>query len=94
MDGAEEGARRLFILSAGNVVPNHLQKDHLDRSDLEAVHDPAHAWNALTVGGYTEKSSINDPALSCWTPMAAPRWNFPGRNNGFRYFSRQMADHT
>ena len=72
MDGAEEGARRLFILSAGNVVPNHLQKDHLDRSDLEAVHDPAHAWNALTVGGYTEKSTINDPALIGWTPLAPP----------------------
>ena len=72
MDGAEEGARRLFILSAGNVVPNHLQNAHLDRSDLEAVHDPAHAWNALTVGGYTEKSTINDPALIGWTPLAPP----------------------
>ena len=72
MDEAEEGARRLFILSAGNVDPNHLQNAHLARSDLEAVHDPAHAWNALTVGGYTEKSTINDPALIGWTPLAPP----------------------
>src|SRR5262249_2102157 len=40
LDEAEEGARRLFILSTGNVGPDYLQDDHLGRSDLEAVHDP------------------------------------------------------
>lgn len=70
MDEAEAGARRLFILSAGNVASNHIQNDHLSRSDLEAVHDPAHAWNALTVGGYTEKSTISDPALIGWNPLS------------------------
>ena len=41
LDEADDGARRLFVLSAGNVAPDQLQTDHLDRSDLEAVHDPA-----------------------------------------------------
>lgn len=72
LDEAEEGARRLFVLSAGNIVPNHLQDDHLGRSDLEAVHDPAHAWNALTVGACTEKSAIGDPSWSGWSPLAPP----------------------
>jgi hypothetical protein len=70
LDDAAANAPRLFILSAGNVDPTHLQKDHLGRSDLEAVHDPAHAWNALTVGAYTEKASINDASYAGWSPLA------------------------
>ena len=72
LDDIEESARRLFILSAGNIAPDRLQHDHLGSSDLEAVHDPAHAWNALTVGAYTEKSAIGDPALNGWSPVAPP----------------------
>ena len=86
LDEAEEGARRLFILSAGNVAPDHLQDDHLGRSDLEAVHDPAHAWNALTVGAFTEKSAIGDPALNGWSPLAPPAISRPGARH--RLFSR------
>jgi len=72
LDEAEEHARRLFVLSAGNVAPDRLQDDHLARSDLDAVHDPAHAWNALTVGACTEKSAIGDPAWDGWSPLAPP----------------------
>lgn len=72
LDEAEEAARRLFILSAGNVAPDNFQRDHLGRSDLEAVHDPAHAGNALTVGACTEKSAIGDPRWNGWSPLAPP----------------------
>jgi hypothetical protein len=66
----EANAPRLFVLSAGNVDPAHFQQDYLDRTDLEAIHDPAHAWNALTVGAYTEKASINDTSYAGWAPLA------------------------
>src|SRR3984893_463231 len=72
LDEAEEAGRRLFIVSAGNVAPDNLQRDHLGRSDLEAVHDPAHAWNALTVGACTDKSAIEDPTWNGWSPLAPP----------------------
>lgn len=68
LDEAEEAAQRLFVLSAGNV--NNLEVTHLDRSDVEAVHDPAQAWNALTVGAYTEKAVIRDPRRTGWSPLA------------------------
>jgi hypothetical protein len=58
LDEPEIAAGRLFILSAGNVET--LQAEHLDRSDVEPVHDPAQAWNALTVGASTEKAAISD----------------------------------
>jgi hypothetical protein len=72
LDEAEEGAHRLFILSAGNVAPDNFQRDHLGRSDVEAVHDPAHAWNALTVGACTDKSAIGDPTWNGWSAIAPP----------------------
>ena len=72
LDAAEERARRLFVVSAGNVAGDRLDAGHLDRSDLEPVHDPAQAWNALTVGAFTEKAVINDPRWDGWSPVASP----------------------
>jgi len=63
---------RLFVVSAGNVDPGALEFAHLDRSDTEPVHDPAQAWNALTVGAYTDKVILTDPNLKGWCPLAAP----------------------
>ena len=60
--------RRLFIVSAGNVPAPEVQ--HLDRSDLEPVHDPAQAWNALTVGAFTQLDVLRDPELLGWGPLA------------------------
>jgi hypothetical protein len=70
LDQPEEQAHRLFVLSAGNVDVNKLEIAHLDRSDVEAVHDPAQAWNALTVGAFTEKAVINDPEWDGWSALA------------------------
>ena len=72
LDAAEESAHRLFVLSAGNVAPDRLMAAHLDRSDLESVHDPAQAWNALTVGAFTEKSVITHSDWDGWTPVTPP----------------------
>ena len=48
-------AARLFVLSAGNVPADQWTTDHLALSDVAPVQNPAQAWNALTVGAYTEK---------------------------------------
>ncbi len=71
LDESDELARRLFIVSAGNVEPDHLQVAHLDRSDADAVHDPGQAWNALTVGAFTELAVVADPKWSNWQPVAS-----------------------
>lgn len=72
--GAFEGAgkvrqRRLFVVSAGNL--RTLDMQHLDRSDTEPVHDPAQAWNVLTVGACTHKTVLEGEAYRGWKPLAA-----------------------
>ncbi len=69
-DDVADAPRRLFVVSAGNIDVNGLQVAHLDRSDTDAVHDPAQAWNALTVGAFTEKSVVRDPKWNGWQPIA------------------------
>jgi hypothetical protein len=66
----EEANRRLIILSAGNIAGDLTPEDHLTRNDLEPVDDPAQAWNALTVGAFTEKVDIIDPDFADYTPIA------------------------
>ena len=68
--GAEDGTARLFIISAGNnpnVAPN---TDHWDQVAQTPIEDPAQAWNALTVGAYTNQTSIQDITFDGWSPMA------------------------
>jgi len=72
LDDGTEPLRRLFVISAGNVDENSLQVDHLVRSDVDPVQDPAQAWNALTVGAFTEKATIHDPKWISWQPVAQP----------------------
>jgi hypothetical protein len=61
-------SKRLFVISAGNVS-QHVQ-NYLDRSDLEPVQDPAQAWNALTVGAYTDRAVLTDPEFRDKKPLA------------------------
>ncbi len=69
---AEQDAHRLFVVSAGNVPPPSFEVNHLYRSDLSLVQDPAQAWNALTVGAFTDKALITDESYAALTPVARP----------------------
>ncbi len=62
--------RRLFCVSGGNVR-NAMQADRLRALESYPIEDPAQAWNALTIGGYTDKIAIdpNDPYFSGHRPV-------------------------
>lgn len=67
--GAEDGQRRLLVLSAGNTDydSRHLYPDN---NISEEVHDPGQAWNALCVGAYTEKTEIDPKEYPGWWAIA------------------------
>lgn len=85
LDDGSEPSRRLFILCAGNVDPSDLTAAHLERSDVDPVHDPGQAWNALTVGALTEKALITDPAWTSWEPVSHPGDLSPWSTTGFTF---------
>ena len=71
LDDGEPPAPRLVVVSAGNVDENW-DLNHLDRSDVEVIYDPAQAWNALTVGACTEKAVITGSGYQGFAPVAKP----------------------
>lgn len=67
--GYEDDFQRLIIISGGNVDPSSYQ-NYYQANLTSEVHDPGQAWNALTVGAFTEKVQIVDPTLSSYSPIA------------------------
>lgn len=67
--GYEDEQQRLIILSAGNTDPSerHL---HPNSNLTDAIHDPGQAWNALTVGAYTDKVFLDTAKYPGWRPVA------------------------
>ncbi len=67
--GYEDEQQHLVVLSAGNTDPRYR---HLypDSNLTDEVHDPGQSWNALTVGGYTEKAWLDSVANPDWSPLA------------------------
>lgn len=57
--------QRLICVSAGNL-PDGMQHDELEDWDSYEIEDPAHAWNVLSVGGYTLKGPVTDQGFEHW----------------------------
>lgn len=57
---ATETPKRLVLVAAGNVVGSLANK--VDEGG--PINDPAQAWNALTIGGYTTKIELADEHLA------------------------------
>jgi hypothetical protein len=60
--------RRLFVVSAGNVPAVTNYAERLSQDDYP-IEDPAQAWNALTIGGYTDLIDVQDEGYEDWNPL-------------------------
>jgi hypothetical protein len=69
--GLDGGPERLFMLAAGNTAVAG-RREYPDSNLTDGIHDPAQSWNALTVGGYTHKITIDPNEWPGWTPLAPP----------------------
>lgn len=67
--GYEDEQKRLIFLSAGNTDPT-FRHEYPNNNMTDEVHDPGQSWNALTVGGYTEKVWIDSEKNPGWVPIA------------------------
>ena len=70
-DSDEHGANpRLFVVAAGNINDLAAWSNYPNSNESDGVHDPAQAWNALTVGAYTEHVRITEPDTDGYKPVA------------------------
>ena len=67
--GYDDDQHRLIVLSAGNTAQDQRHR-FPDSSLTDEVHDPGQAWNALTVGGYTEKVQLDTAQYPGWRVVA------------------------
>jgi hypothetical protein len=60
--GPEDNKRRLIIVSAGNYTSQDIRGIAVYPSSqiYDSVHDPAQAWNAVSVGAYTQLTELTD----------------------------------
>ena len=68
--GYSDDKKRLIVVCAGNVNEPDDWRNYPDSNKTREIHDPAQAWNALTVGAYTHKIHITDPTLEAYQPVA------------------------
>ena len=67
----EHGGRpRLLVVSAGNVNDPAAWRNYPASNDSDGVHDPAQAWNALTVGAYTDMVIVAGVDTNAYAPIA------------------------
>jgi hypothetical protein len=65
-----ETTPKLVLISAGNIRDGLSKADYPARNQAESIENPAQAWNAITVGAYTEKATLVDPSYAGWEPIA------------------------
>ena len=65
----QAGTPRLIVVSAGNTDPIGWL-DYPNSNDTDAIHDPAQAWNVLTVGAYTDLVHMTEPDATRYVAIA------------------------
>jgi hypothetical protein len=58
ISGAEDDIRRLFLIASGNTDDQELHQNYPDGLLVSSVHNPGQAWNALAIGGFTQKVDL------------------------------------
>lgn len=61
---------RLLVVSAGNIKDPNAWSESPASNETDGIHDPAQAWNALTVGACTDLVQISESDASAYAPIA------------------------
>lgn len=61
ISGYNDDIRKLFMISSGNIRDAEKLINYPDNNQLESIENPGQAWNAITVGAYTDLDEASDP---------------------------------
>jgi hypothetical protein len=70
----ENPTKRLFFISAGNTHSNEIKETRnlIDAVINHRIENPGQAWNAITVGAYTQKYNIEEKYRNNYEVIAKP----------------------
>jgi hypothetical protein len=70
-DADEQGETpKLFVISAGNIKDPNAWIEYPHSNSSDGIHDPAQAWNALTVGAMTNLARITEADAQHYSSIA------------------------
>lgn len=71
-DELSDDKKRLMCISAGNTTVEEISDsdDYLAAVRLHSVENPGQAWNAITVGAYTDKTVIAKKEYADYSPVS------------------------
>ena len=87
--GYGDDIQRLIIISSGNIENSNNWRNYPEDNLTNEVHDPGQAWNALTVGAYTEKTRIVAPSLNNYIAIAPSGGLSPYSTTSTTWYSRK-----
>lgn len=67
--GEDGDTRRIICVSIGNIRIPLAHAEYLTANDLAEVESPAQAWNALSVGAFTDKIELQGAGYDGWQPF-------------------------
>ncbi len=67
--GISDQNPRLFFIAAGNTEPEG-RHQYPESNDTDPIRDPAQAWNAITVGAYTDRVMFDQSKFPGFAPTA------------------------
>ena len=70
-DEAIDKPKRLVVLASGNITGHQGDQDSRAIYSRFPIEDPAQAWNAITVGGFTERTQIDDAGYEGYEALVA-----------------------
>lgn len=68
---ADNAAPRLILVSGGNIEDPNAWMNYPASNATDSIHDPGQAWNALTIGAYTDLTEISEPDMNAFQAVAS-----------------------
>lgn len=68
---AENATPRLILVSGGNIEDSNAWLEYPASNTTDSIHDPGQAWNALTVGAYTELTEMSESDMEAFRAIAS-----------------------
>ena len=85
----EGSDKQLFLVSGGNIWLEN-PEEYPAKNHIEGIHDPAQAYNSITVGGYTEKDNFDRNEFPEST-LLTPKGGMAPSNSTSLSWERQWA---